>query len=326
MDSRGLTWSARYRSLSRFPDAMFGYIRPDAPELKVKEFERFRACYCGLCHELGKEYGVAGRFILNYDFVFLAMLLWHEDEPSEYGFKRCVPALCRKRCVCQSSRPLTVSAGYSVILTYWKLNDTIVDSWGLKKLIARIMRMLLKRAYRKAASDYSAFDTSVREYLTALTALEQERVASLDRPADQFACLLASAAEQELNAGARRALEQLLYHVGRIIYIADAYNDLRDDWKSGNYNPVAERFALRSADAGKDVAEAVLSTLLSSQAMAAAAYELLPRNYWTPITENIIYSGIPAMCRGVINGTYNANLKRLPKRPKNALGRMESRT
>ena len=44
---------------------MFGYVRPDAPELKIREFERFRACYCGLCHEMSRKYGTAARFILN---------------------------------------------------------------------------------------------------------------------------------------------------------------------------------------------------------------------------------------------------------------------
>ncbi|WP_369015126.1 DUF5685 family protein, partial [Klebsiella pneumoniae] len=39
------------------------------------EKDRFRAAYCGLCHTLGREYGFAARFLLNYDFTFLAVLL-----------------------------------------------------------------------------------------------------------------------------------------------------------------------------------------------------------------------------------------------------------
>ena len=31
--------------------------------------------YCGLCHTLGERYGLASRFILNYDFTYLAILL-----------------------------------------------------------------------------------------------------------------------------------------------------------------------------------------------------------------------------------------------------------
>ena len=54
---------------------MFGYILPLREELKVREFEQFRSAYCGLCHTMGPRYGPAARFLLNYDFTFLAMLL-----------------------------------------------------------------------------------------------------------------------------------------------------------------------------------------------------------------------------------------------------------
>ncbi|WP_283129067.1 DUF5685 family protein, partial [Allofournierella massiliensis] len=31
---------------------MFGYVTPEKPEMKVKEFESYRAMYCGLCKQL----------------------------------------------------------------------------------------------------------------------------------------------------------------------------------------------------------------------------------------------------------------------------------
>ena len=36
---------------------MFGYVRPYKPELKVREYEMFRAAYCGLCWALKEKYG-----------------------------------------------------------------------------------------------------------------------------------------------------------------------------------------------------------------------------------------------------------------------------
>ena len=52
---------------------MFGYVLPCKPELKVREWTRYRAYYCGLCKELGREYGLFSRFLLNYDLVLLAL-------------------------------------------------------------------------------------------------------------------------------------------------------------------------------------------------------------------------------------------------------------
>lgn len=43
----------------------------------------------------------------------------------------------------------------------------------------------------------------------------------------------------------RRVLEQMLYHLGRWVYLIDAADDLQKDAVSGNYNPVALRYGLR---------------------------------------------------------------------------------
>lgn len=302
---------------------MFGYVRPDVPELRVRELERFKACYCGLCHELGREYGVAGRSILNYDFVFLAMLLWGDTETCGYELRRCPANLCKKRCVCKSAYPLTIAAGYSVILAYWKADDAVRDCAGVKRLGAKFVRLFLSRAYKKASEKYGDFDREVRARLLELSELEAGRAASLDRPADEFARLLSSASLAE-DKSSRRALEQVLYHVGRVIYLADACFDLAEDAKSGGYNPVAARYGLAGPDVPEEVKESLLETMLASARLAAAAFELLPVSYWTPVTANIIYSGIPNMCRQVLAGTYKMIKRRAPRALKVPTGGTES--
>ena len=52
---------------------MFGYIRVNKPELKVKEFEIYNAVYCGLCREMGKSYGIFSKFCLSYDMTFVTV-------------------------------------------------------------------------------------------------------------------------------------------------------------------------------------------------------------------------------------------------------------
>ena len=54
---------------------MFGYVRAIPDVLPEEEARRYEAVYCGLCMTLGVRYGWTARFILNYDFVFLALLL-----------------------------------------------------------------------------------------------------------------------------------------------------------------------------------------------------------------------------------------------------------
>ena len=39
-------------------DDVFGYLKPDKPELKIREYEEYKSVYCGLCKYLGKDYGI----------------------------------------------------------------------------------------------------------------------------------------------------------------------------------------------------------------------------------------------------------------------------
>ena len=51
---------------------MFGYVRPYKSEMLVREYEQYKAVYCEVCRQLGKEYGWTARFTLSYDCTFYA--------------------------------------------------------------------------------------------------------------------------------------------------------------------------------------------------------------------------------------------------------------
>ena len=66
---------------------MFGYIVVHKPELKVKEYETYRASYCGLCHSLKKQSGRIGQLTLSFDMTFLALLLVPPQKGEREGGK-----------------------------------------------------------------------------------------------------------------------------------------------------------------------------------------------------------------------------------------------
>ncbi len=291
---------------------MFGYVRPLIPELKVGELERFRAMYCALCHTLGREFGIRARLILNYDFVFLATLL-SGDEKTEFCLKRCPIHPLKKRCVCCEGAYLSESAGYSVILTYWKLKDSAKDERGAKRAVAAVGAFALERAYRRACARWPDFDCAVKSCLAELDAVECGDDDSLDRAADTFARILSSAADGTKDAERRRILKELLYHTGRWIYINDAYDDLEHDAKSGSYNPILRRFCKTSRVLDEDQKNILSQTLMRSEEHISAALELLPDSRWTPILRNIIYLGMPDVRQRVADGTYSMTPQRLPR-------------
>lgn len=283
---------------------MFGYVRPPLEALPQQEADRFRRAYCGLCHTLGRRYGPAARMILNYDFTYLAILL---SDPAE-------AAPCRRRCVSSPIRPrdyqpatpaLELAADESVILAWWQLRDGVADHGFWKGLGYRGGAAALGPAYRRAAAARPDFDARVRRQLAALADLEKARCPSMDAAADTFAQLLAAAAADVTDPVRRRVLEQMLYHLGRWVYLIDAADDLEKDAASGNYNPVALRYGLTDGKWDEESRQAFARTLDHSVHMIATAFELWDFGVWRPLLESTVYTALFAVGRAVLEGTFH---------------------
>ena len=275
---------------------MFGYVRPRKDELKVRDWEAYQAVYCGLCHTLGRRYGLLPRMFLNYDFVYLVMVLDGGKAPPVIHRRRCMACPLRGKPSCQGGQALERAADESVILTYWKLRDSVADRSFWKGIFARLLSLLLRPSYRKAAARVPDFDRQVVTCLEELQALEQAGSPSLDRTADTFARLLRSAAPEDDPRG--RVLEQLLYHLGRWIYLIDARDDLAEDREAGRYNPVAARYGPDGDD------PALKLTLNHSLELMGAALQLGDFGCRTPVLENIIYLGLPLVQQAVFDGSW----------------------
>lgn len=279
---------------------MFGYVRPFKAKLSKEENERYGAVYCGLCHAMGRRYGFLARFTLTYDFAFLAMLLAGREDDKATCRKRCPahPFRRKKSCVCFGG--LDVAADESLILTWHKLRDDVEDSGFWAGLPARAASLALRRAYRKAAGLRPEFDRQVRRSLTALHELERVNSPELDRVADTFASILKAAAPEGRDGARGRVLAQLLYHVGRWIYLADAWDDWKEDREQGNYNAVSARFG----DAPEEHLEELRVTMTHSLRLAVSAAQLEDFGAFQGIIENILYFGLPTVQEAVFTGRW----------------------
>ena len=282
---------------------MFGYVRAAPDKLTAEEEQRYRALYCGLCHTLGRRYGAVSRMILNYDFTFLAALLSGAIKTEE---RRCVASPVKKRTVARENEALDLAADVSVILTYWKLRDGAADSGGLSRRGYGAVARLLGRAYREAARLHPDFDAATCRELERLATLEAERCPSLDKPADTFARLLGSVAGELQDPIQQRIMEQLLYHLGRWIYLVDALDDLEKDAAEGNYNPIALRFDAPSGKLSEQERELVAATLDASIRQMAAAFELGDFGPWKKLVESTVYEGLYCVGHAVLEGTFHA--------------------
>lgn len=279
---------------------MFGYVRAREDTLSPEALAAYEAVYCGLCHTMGTRYGAFSRYFLNYDFAFLAMLLASPETGSTPECRRCPRHPIGGKAVCPDGPWLAVAGAESVILTVWKLRDTRVDDKTSARLGAGALEALLLRGYRQARAECPLFDETAARLLTQLRALEEEACPFIDRTADCFAQLLAAASPQTGEEGRQRATEQLLYHLGRWIYLIDGVDDLEEDRKAGRYNPVLARFPQWEAT-DRTYLRQMLDHSLS---LAGAAFQLLEPNPWHDVLENILYSGLPAVEELVFSGRW----------------------
>ncbi len=288
---------------------MFGYVLPARERLTEEQQAGFQSMYCGLCHTLREEYGFAASLILNYDLTFLAVLLSPGDAPAS-RCRRCAAHPCQGRCAAEKTAALKKAAACSVILAWWQVQDGVADSRGIKRLKYRLAALALRRAYRRAEKDCPAFDGETRAQLAALAALERSRCDTLDEPADAFARLLAGVAAELDDPVQRRVYRELLYHMGRWIYLVDAADDLHRDWESGNYNPVALRYGLSDGTFTDESKAAFSGTLDLSVRQMAAAFELWDFGCWTALLRSTFYEGLYQVGNAVLAGTFHPRKRR----------------
>ena len=300
---------------------MFGYVRPVLARLDEGQRDAYQSVYCGLCHTLGRRHGFWTRFTLQYDFTFLAILLTAGETEDRPLFRRCPAHPLRKPRACLSGGQMVAAADQSVILTWYKLCDDVDDHNVVTGLLYRLLRRLFRRAYRRAAAAQPEFDAQVREGMGRLRQFEEECSPQLDRAADAFACILSSvSAAYPEGSLMRRTLKELLYHLGRWIYLMDAWDDLEEDKKRGRYNPLDARFQGRAPEEK----EYLNTTAVHSVRLAGAAANLMEFGRWTPVVENVLYLGLPAVQSAVLDGRWKEMRKtrrRLNERSLRSAGR-----
>lgn len=299
---------------------MFGYVTVNRPELKVKELELYRSYYCGLCAELHKRYGRKGQLLLSYDCTFLLLLLTGTYEPQESEvMRRCIvhPAIVHRE---TSNRFTEYAADMNVLLAWLKAADDWRDE---KKQSAKMLAMLLRRDYLKIREKYPRQEKAVRENIQALhaeekrhEALARKQAASMRQTAGgsmpcektsgkpdsaKVADILARIDETAGYTG--RFLGELCvvsddlwaedlrgtgFYLGKFIYLIDAYDDMEEDRKTGNYNILLE---LQQA-IPESFEDYVKEILLDTAACCCRMFERLPIVKDVELIRNILYSGI----------------------------------
>ncbi len=264
---------------------MFGYVNVFRDELKIKDYNIFKAYYCGLCKSLGKNYNQIVRLGLSYDMTFLAIL---SDSIGD-----CEPQIVKEGCIkhvgkqniCINNKAIDYSSDMSILMTYHKLSDDIIDDKSIKARFAKIPYYI---PFRKASKKYSDISRCISECMTDLRNLEYANCGSIDEVSDCFARLL-----KKVFEGFDSSLGNVGYNIGRFIYVIDAYNDIEKDYKNKSYNPY---ICFANSDLEKleniDFKNRVMGSLNMTLNALSESYSKLNIQRNKAILDNIIYLGL----------------------------------
>lgn len=262
---------------------MFGYVVPNKPEMKIREYTLYRSYYCGLCRELKSRYGRPGQMTLSYDTTFLAFLLTslYEPEEEEKSMVRCMAHPLEKQPAVRNEFT-AYAADINIILSYYSCEDDWNDE---KKLRKKFLARALKGRDRRAEGIYPEKAKVITDKLDELHRYESEGCADLDLVAGCFGSIMA-----EIFACRKDEWESTLrrfgFFLGKYIYILDAYDDLDEDAADGSYNPL-----LRHRDE-PGFEKWVKQILTMMMAECSSSFELLPIVNNVAILRNILYSGV----------------------------------
>ena len=273
---------------------MFGYVKPCSAQLRVCEYETYKAVYCGLCKQLGRHYGPFSRLTLSFDFTFLSILqMALSPKKPDFVPRRCMLNPFKKRPCCCECEALSFSAGTAMILGYYKVLDNYQDGGFQKRLVSFIGMPFAKHAYKDAAARYPQVAQIAYETISRQSALESENCDSIDMACEPTAQALSGICAL-LDEKQYRVLERFGYLLGRYIYMADALDDLEEDLRQHSYNPflLRDKVTSASSEALAQVRENAKGSLYLTIGELSKAYSLLNLYAFTPILDNIIHLGL----------------------------------
>lgn len=262
---------------------MYGYVQICKPELKFREFDEYRAHYCGLCRTLRNQFGTTGQFFLSYDLTFLTLLLDSLYEPdAEKSQGRCIAHPFQKQSFVRSEIT-AYAADMCLLLTAYKLDDDWKDE---KKHLRHMLSKLIAGKTGKVKERYLQKSQHIEEELSALAKLEVEGCTNPELPASCFGRMLAEVLAYKEDIW-EETLRDIGFHLGRFIYLADAFDDLSKDRKKNCYNPFLSQN--EHDPAFHEACEQLLRLMI---APAASAFEYLPIVKNAEILRNILYAGV----------------------------------
>lgn len=271
---------------------MFGYVIPDKLNMFMKDYYGYRGFYCGLCKSIGRRCGQLMRIGTTYDMTFLNILAHAVlDVELEMKMGTCVLNRIQKKLIGVDDEITRKVVDISTILAHYKCVDDFKDEKSTSKKFADTF--VIKRHYKKAKKLYADFDKIVGEKYAELARLESENCSSPDKVAHPFAEIMVEIGELVFGDNYQKSIKNLMYNLGKWVYICDAVDDVDDDFKKKGYNVFLQNYDYKDkATFLQDKQEVLEYVLMSAYNAILDDFDKIQVKKYEGILTNIIWYGM----------------------------------
>ena len=223
---------------------IFGYLKPYKDELKGKHVKEYQDAYCTVCYGLRTNLGLFSALLLNYESVFLYLILRASDPEKGDSLAdiKCPFNLFGKPKPNECNKNLLEYVSFiNYRLVVLKFKDNCRDSKNI--LFKLIFKLLIKnKKYKKLNDKYHVVSEKMDEQYDNLYHFEKSDDASYDDCSETMGFLLQFVFMYYYTNVASADISQSLFefgrHLGMWIYLIDAFDDFDKDIKRGKFNPL----------------------------------------------------------------------------------------
>ena len=216
---------------------MFGYTKAFIPNLRFREYDKYKAYYCGVCKATGKLLGQGARTSLTYEAATLAMLVDYcaFDGPVPLKKGRCGIHPGKVHPYFYDTPGIIFAARVNILLSGLAAEDNIADKGSVK---SRAAMLLWKKGLRKSKLSYPELYDFIIINLDELHQLEKRSCDNVDDFSLPFGRILGRifTVDGLVSEMYSDALNKLGMALGQWIMLIDALDDREKDSKKGNYN------------------------------------------------------------------------------------------
>ncbi len=225
---------------------MFGYLRTNR-DLTLRDYDTYRAYYCGLCHALGRGYGILARAINSFEGTFLALLVDAQKGGSpSFITSPCVASPFSFRRAVDRTAALDFAAAATICGVSAKLQDDVADGeagWPVRALVWSGRKWTRQAEDRLQALGFPMEDVQ-REWAAQRTLEgrpdDLDLMQAVEPSGRAYATIVAHTADLAGRPENKELLHELGYELGKVTCLLDSYRDYPLDVQFHRFNALRE--------------------------------------------------------------------------------------